>query len=210
MSQGLWIEFGAIALAHGLAVASPGPDFALILRQSLRYGRTTAIRSAFGIGCGILVHVSYALLGLGLLVRNSPMGFTILKVAGTGYLAWMGWRALQSRGPTHLMVEDETPPGARRGAWRRGFLTNVLNPKAALFFVTLYTTLVSPDTSRGWQAVYGAWMAVWTFGWFSLVAALFARPSWRQAYLRSGVWVDRAMGVVFLGFAVNVLLAKAR
>lgn len=209
MSHSIWLEFGAIALAHGLAVASPGPDFTLILRQSLRHGRATAVRSALGIGCGILVHVSYALLGLGLLVRNSPALFGALKIAGAAYLAWMGWRALRSNGPAEdLLVEKETSAAPRRGAWRRGFLTNVLNPKAALFFVTLYTVLVSPETSRGWQAIYGAWMAVGTFGWFSFVAMVFTRPKLRAGYLRMGVWVDRALGLVFLGFAVNVLLAK--
>lgn len=208
MSSGIWIEFGAIALAHGLAVASPGPDFTLILRQSLRYGRATALRSALGIGCGILVHVSYALMGLGLLVRNSPGAFTLLKLAGAGYLAWMGWRALRSTGPQELEVEESASTVPQRGAWRRGFLTNVLNPKAALFFVTLYTVLVSPETSRGWQALYGAWMAVWTLGWFSLVALVFTRPALRRSYLRMGVWVDRVLGVVFIAFAVNVLLAK--
>ncbi len=208
MSSEVWIEFGAIAVAHGLAVASPGPDFTLILRQSLRYGRATALRSASGIGCGILVHVSYALLGLGLVVRNSPTVFGVLKVLGAAYLAWMGWRALRSRGPGEMVVEEGVSSGPKRGAWRRGFLTNVLNPKAALFFITLYTVLVSPETSRGWQAVYGAWMAIWTFGWFSLVALVFTRPALRRSYLRMGVWVDRALGLVFIAFAVNVLLVK--
>jgi threonine/homoserine/homoserine lactone efflux protein len=81
----------------------------------------------------------------------------------------------------------------------------VLNPKAALFFVTLYTVLVSPETPRWVQAGYGTWMALWTAGWFSLVAVLFTQPALRRAYLRGSVWVDRCLGLVFVGFAVNLL-----
>ena len=76
------VEFGSVALAHALAVASPGPDFTLVLRQSLLHGRATAVASAVGIGTGILVHVSYSLLGVGALVRHQPAIFTALKIAG--------------------------------------------------------------------------------------------------------------------------------
>ncbi|GAB5562790.1 MAG: LysE family transporter [Synoicihabitans sp.] len=209
MDQRLWIEFLAIAVAHGLAVASPGPDFALILRQSLRHGRATAIRTAIGIGCGISVHVTYALLGLGLLIRNSPHAFLVLKIAGGCYLLWMAWNALTAK-PREALPSMQADPHSRaeKGAFRQGFLTNVLNPKAALFFVMLYTVVVSPDTSRGVQAVYGIWMAFWTAGWFTLVATIFTRPALRRAYWRGGVWVDRALGLVFLGFALNLFLAK--
>src|SRR5690606_2691298 len=72
-SADLWLQFGQIVIAHGLAVASPGPDFALVLRQSLARGRTVALWTSVGIGSGILVHVSYSLLGLGLLLAASGM-----------------------------------------------------------------------------------------------------------------------------------------
>lgn len=81
----------------------------------------------------------------------------------------------------------------------------MLNPKAALFFITLYAVMVSASTSRGWQAVYGVWMAIGTAGWFSLVATIFTHAALRRRYLRLGGWVDRLLGAVFLGFAVNVL-----
>ncbi len=209
MSHNLWLEFGAVALAHGLAVASPGPDFALMVRQSLRHGRATAIRTAIGIGCGITVHVALALLGLTLLIRNSPTAFAVLKVCGGAYLIWLGWLALRSGGSSELTPEPEVRgKSAQRGSWRRGFLTNVLNPKAALFFVTLYTVLVSPETPRSVQAGYGLWMVVWTAAWFSLVAVLFTQAALRQSYLRASKWIDRALGLVFWGFAVNLFFAK--
>lgn len=208
MDQQVWIEFGAVAVAHMLAVASPGPDFTLILRQSLRFGRVTARRSALGIGCGILVHVSYAVLGLGLVFRNSATAFEVLRWAGAGYLIWLGWLSIRSKGmdPSALQEIDETK--AQPGSWRRGFLTNVLNPKAALFFITLYSVMVSPETSKWSQGVFGLWMAAWTALWFTFVAMVFTRPSWRQGYARMSVWVDRVLGIVFWGFALNLLVRE--
>lgn len=209
MASSLWIEFGSLALAHALAVASPGPDFALMLRQSLRYGRPTALRTAWGIGCGISVHVAVALFGFGLVIRTTPGAFTVLKVLGAGYLLWLGARALLSQGSPDLDADaGETSTTPQRGAWRRGFMTNALNPKAALFFITLYAVLVSPETPRWVQGLYGLWLAGWTVAWFTLVGIFFTQPKLRAAYGRAAVWVDRCLGLVFIGFALNLLWAE--
>lgn len=207
VDQRLWIEFAAIALAHGLAVASPGPDFTLILRQSLRSGRATALRSAGGIGCGILVHVCYSVMGLGLVLKNSATAYAALTWLGAAYLGWLGWQSMRSAGTIQPEAGLTSGDVAERGAWCRGFLTNVLNPKAALFFIALYTVVVDPHTPKWVQAAYGGWMALATMAWFSVVAVVFTRESWRRSYLRMGAWIDRLLGIVFWGFALNILLS---
>jgi len=115
------IEFMQVAVAHALAVASPGPDFALVLRQSVAHGRRTAMWTSLGIGTAILVHVAYALLGLGLLVRGSETWFNVVKYAGAGYLAWIGFQALRAR-PAPEVVAAEPVPAASRLAKSRAFL----------------------------------------------------------------------------------------
>ncbi len=201
-----WLEFGSVALAHALAVASPGPDFALVLRQSLARGRRAAVLSAIGVGCGILVHVTYSLVGVGALVRHQPLVFAGLKYAGAGYLAWLGLQALRAKPhATDATASVAVTPYSDRGAWSRGFLTNLLNPKATLFFIALFSLGISPETPVAMQAVYGLWMAIATGVWFSLVALLFTQTSVRAAYLRGSVWVDRALGLVFLGFALSLV-----
>lgn len=206
-------EFLQVAVAHLLAVASPGPDFALVLRQSLAFGRRTALWTSLGVGSAILVHVGYALLGLGLLLRGSEFWFAVVKYAGAGYLAWVGWQALRAR------PAPETPgggsaasvaPPAQRSAFVTGFLTNVLNPKATLFFMSLYALVVSPQTPKSVQAAYGVWMAVATAAWFSLVAVLFTHAAVRRRFLRYGHWIERLLGVVLLGFAAMLALASRR
>jgi len=200
-----WPEFLTIVVAHALAVASPGPDFALVLRQSLRYGRRTAVWSSIGIGCGLLVHITYCILGLGLVLKNSAVALATVKWLGAAYLAWVGVQALRARprGGDIDLASGEAAPTAR-AAWTTGFLVNVLNPKAALFFIALFPLAVSVTTPRLIQAGYGLWMTVTTMGWFSFVSVVFTRESVRQGFLRHGHWIDRAMGVVFLGFAVSL------
>lgn len=204
-----WPEFLSVALAHLLAVASPGPDFAIVLRQSLDHGRRTAIWTSVGIGSAILLHVTYSLLGLGLLIRTSEVWFNTVKYAGAAYVAWLGIQALRTapRKKTDNTAGSSRPLPSERAAFLTGFFTNALNPKATLFFLSLFVVLVSPDTPRWIQAGYGVWMSATTMGWFCLVSVLFARPGVRNPFLRHGHWIDRALGVVFLGFAASLLFS---
>ncbi|HXN35772.1 MAG TPA: LysE family translocator, partial [Opitutaceae bacterium] len=95
--QGYWAQFIKVAVAHMLAVASPGPDFAMVVRQSLAHGRRAAVWTSIGVGTAILVHVTYAVLGIGILLRTTPAAFMAVKLAGAAYLAWIGAKALMSR-----------------------------------------------------------------------------------------------------------------
>jgi len=219
-----WAEFAKVAVAHLLAVASPGPDFALVLKQSIACGRRTAVWTSVGIGAGILLHVGYSLLGLGLLIRSSELWFNVVKYAGAAYIAWVGVQALRSKpramnetenaegvvGEVSEGVKGEAGGGMERGAFAMGFLTNALNPKATLFFISLFVMIVNPATPKLVQAGYGLWMAVATAAWFSLVSVIFTHAEVRRRFLRHGHWIDRALGVVFLGFAVSLAVATAK
>ncbi|MEN9662685.1 MAG: Threonine efflux protein [Verrucomicrobiota bacterium] len=199
-------EFARIAVAHLLAVASPGPDFAMVLRQSLAHGRRTAVWTSVGIGSAILLHATYCVLGLGLLLLSAAAAFTVLKYAGAAYLTFLGVEGLRSRrrSADNVGLTGGTAPGPR-AAFAAGFLTNALNPKAALFFIALFPVVVSPETPKLIQAGYGLWMSLATMAWFSLVSLVFTRETVRRSYLRQGHWIDRALGVVFLTFAAGLL-----
>jgi len=208
----LWLEFSQVALAHLLAVASPGPDFAIVLRQSLTHGRRTAIWTSVGVGTGILLHVGYSLLGLGLLIRGSALWFAVVKYAGAAYIAWIGVQSLRAKPRDNLdlgATGASTLPSSH-GAFATGFLTNALNPKVSLFFISLFVMVVSPQTPKLVQAGYGLWMALATMAWFSIVAVVFTREDVRRRFLRYGHWIDRALGVVFLAFAVGLAVATLR
>lgn len=207
-----WAEFLTIAVAHLLAVASPGPDFAIVLRQSLAHGRRTAVWTSIGIGCGISLHVTYSLLGISLLLKGSVTAFAVLQYAGAVYLTWLGVQALRSRprSAANMAALGDIKPPRDRAAFVTGFLTNALNPKATLFFLALFPIAVSPATPKLVQAGYGLWIILTTMGWFILVSLLFTRSVVRERFLRHGHWIDRALGVVFLGFAASLLFANLR
>lgn len=206
-----WPEFLTIVVAHALAVASPGPDFALVLRQSLAHGRRTAVWSSIGIGCGLSIHIGYCILGLGYFLKNSETALATVRYLGAAYLAWVGVQALRAKarsGDVDLAAGAAAPTD--RSAWTTGFLVNVLNPKAALFFISLFPLAVSVTTPKLVQVGYGVWMTLSTIAWFGFVSVVFTRGDVRRRFLRHGHWIDRALGVVFIGFAVSLVFAKLR
>jgi RhtB (resistance to homoserine/threonine) family protein len=204
-----WIEFGKVALAHALAVASPGPDFAIVVKQSLAHGRRTAIATSLGVGTAISLHVGYSLLGLGFLLKSSPGWFDSVKYAGAAYIAWLGVQSLRARPreATATAAGEDAGPPTTRSAFATGFFTNALNPKVTLFFLSLFILIVNPATPKLIQAGYGLWMVVATMGWFSLVSVVFTRDAIRAKFLSHGHWIDRVLGVVFLAFAARLAFA---
>lgn len=207
-----WSEFLAVALIHLLAVASPGPDFAVVVRESVAHGRRTGVLTAIGVGSGILVHVAYSLLGIGLIVSQSIMLFNVLKWLAAAYLVYIGIKALRARpaDPASLELALTENERSGRGAFVTGFVTNGLNPKATLFFLSLFTVVINPHTPLLVQAGYGLYLAVATALWFCLVAWLFSQQRVRAGFARLGHWFDRLMGVVLVGIGVKLALTEMR
>ncbi|MBA1272045.1 LysE family translocator [Stutzerimonas azotifigens] len=207
-----WMEFLTVALVHLLAVASPGPDFAVVVRESVTQGRRVGSWTALGVGSGILVHVAYSLLGIGLIVSQSVMLFNLFKWLAAGYLLYLGVRALRARpmGVGALEPTSEQPQVSWQRAFVTGFVTNGLNPKATLFFLSLFTVVISPQTPLAVQAGYGVYLAVATALWFCLVAWLFSRRRVRAGFARMGHWFDRLMGAVLVGLGARLALTELR
>ena len=204
------MEFMTVALVHLLAVASPGPDFAVVVRESVTQGRRVGSWTALGVGCGIFVHVAYSLLGIGLIVSQSIVLFNLFKWLAAAYLVYLGWRALRAR-PMSLEAIDGANAPVARSAWRAfviGFVTNGLNPKATLFFLSLFTVVISPDTPLLVQAGYGVYLAGATALWFLLVAWLFSRGRVRAGFARMGHWFDRLTGAVLIGLGVRLAVSE--
>lgn len=207
-----WPEFLLIATAHLLAVASPGPDFAIVLRYAVRYGRQTAIYASLGIGVAILLHVTYSLVGIGVLIKTTPWLFQALSLAAAGYLIYLGQGAIRAKAPAHIATADLTAatdvlPSAR-AAFFAGFITNGLNPKATLFFLSLFAVVISVQTPLAYKAIYGVYMAVATAAWFCLLSLLLTQTRVRHFLLAKGFWFDRLMGILLLLLAGHLLLSS--
>ena len=205
-----WSEFLTIAVAHLLAVASPGPDFAIVTRQCVLSGTRAGVWTALGVGSAILLHVTYCLLGVALLLSSSPNLFNAMKLVAAAYLFYIGIKALRSAG------FDQSDQGAAailqfspRQAVLQGFLTNGLNPKATLFFLALFTVVIDPQTPTAVQLFYGAYLAVATFVWFAMLSLFLGHSAVRERMLRLGIWFERGMGLVLVLIAIQIGLSLA-
>ncbi|MBP2145059.1 threonine/homoserine/homoserine lactone efflux protein [Methanofollis sp. W23] len=210
MTASLYLtQFLTIAIIHLLAVAAPGPDFAMVVRQSVRYGWRTALLTSLGIACGLLIHVTYALLGIGVFIAHSLVAFTVMKVLAAACLIILGIKALQTppyREDGDGGIEAVRVPGAGK-AFVTGVMTNAFNPKAALFILSLFTVVITPGTPGLLQAGYGVYMGVATALWFTLVSSLFSHAAVRSRFLRMGHWFDRTMGTLLIVLGLGVLAA---
>ncbi|WP_058913205.1 LysE family translocator [Entomohabitans teleogrylli] len=194
-------EWLAIITISTLAIISPGPDFAMVTRNSLILSRRAGLLTALGIGLGVVVHVTYTLVGVGLLIRNSLWLFNVIKFAGALYLIWLGIKMLRSRAG-ELTSQYRLAPLSDFSALRRGFFTNVLNPKTTIFIVSLFMQVVDPRTPLVSQVAYGTFISVAHIAWFSLVAYLFSSGIFRESLLNLRHWIDRLFGAFLVGFGL--------
>lgn len=203
-----WSEFLAVASLHLLAVVSPGPDFAVTTRYSMSFGRRVGRWVALGIGCGILVHVTYSVLGVSLLIHRYDTLYGALLWVGAGYFLWLSWQAFQSQPKTGAPPQHDrtTQLVSFRKAFGVGFLTNALNVKATLFFLALFTTIIHPQTLTNVKIGYGVYMAIITVIWFTLLATLITwQPFYRRLWVYSH-WVDRGMGLLLFALAAKLII----
>lgn len=201
-----WNEFFIIAVAHLFAVASPGPDFAVVLKQSVTGGTRVGIWTSLGVGSAILLHVTYCLLGVALLLTQSPMLFMLVRYLAAAYLLYLGVTVIRASFSGSDEAEEVVVVASVKPlqAFYIGFLTNGLNPKATLFFLSLFTVVISPTTPMFVQAGYGVYLAIATFVWFASLSVLLGREKFRSSLLRLGVWFERIMGIILILLAVQI------
>ncbi|MCJ2367831.1 LysE family translocator [Aeromonas dhakensis] len=200
-------ELLAVVAITFFAVISPGPDFAMVSRNSLLLSRRSGVLTALGIGAGVCVHVTYTLLGVGLLIQQSLWLFNLIKLAGAAYLIFLGIKMLRAK-PATAEVLAEQPVLSSLGALRTGFLTNVLNPKTTIFIVSLFMQVVQPQTPLAVQLGYGAFIVLAHAVWFSAVAIFFSTDSVRGRLLAVRHWIDRVFGALLVGFGMLLALTQ--
>lgn len=206
--QGYYLEFLTIAFAHLVAVASPGPDFAVVLKQAVRYGRKTALITSVGVGSAILLHVAYALAGIGIIIKTTPWLYQLLLIFAAGFLFYIGINAIQAKPQTAAGIEQGNGTMSPKRAYVIGFMTNGLNPKATLFFISLFTLIISTETPTLIKMGYGIYLAVATTLWFSLLSYLFTITKFRNKLTASGYIFDRVMGAVLIILALHIFVTE--
>lgn len=192
-----------------IGLISPGPDFAITMRNSLLYSREIGVFTALGIAFGIMGHVIYTLLGVGFFVMQTPWLFNIFKYVGSGYLLYSGYKGLKA--PSYIVSAPSPSQNTLSAlkAFRSGFLTNALNPKAMLFFLSLFTAFLSPTTPPFIMISYGIIIFTTTFIWFSLVAWGFSNERVRTLFRAFSPWIEKTMGILLILLGLKLFFMKA-
>lgn len=198
--------FVSIALVHLAVLASPGPDFLFVSRTAVAESRGRAMMAVAGIAAGIAIWAGIAFLGLGWLFSQFAWLQRVLAVLGAAYLIWTGLQMLRSAA---------TPKGAASGSAPQvkkaqvhpflfGLITNISNPKALVYFPSVFAAFITPDLSAA--ASWGLWFFVVaeSFAWFAFVALVLGLPFFRTRYCRAGRVIDGVAGVLFLIFGFGV------
>jgi threonine/homoserine/homoserine lactone efflux protein len=201
-------ELFAIALFTLLAVVSPGADFAMVTRSSYAQGRKAGLAAAVGIALGVQVHVLYTVLGIAVVISQSPALFLAMKMLGAGYLIYLGYQSLTST--TRISLDGQESAVGLLAALRTGFLTNALNPKTMLFVISAYTQVVQPGSPLALDFAYGAFMSLAHWAWFSLVAVFFSSAGLRKVMIERQRLVDRLIGVALIGLGLAVAVSGVR
>ena len=194
-------------VAAALLAATPGVDTALVLRALVTSGARRALQAALGISAGCLVWGAVVALGLGALLTASTLAFNVLKLAGAAYLFWQGLKLLRRKStPAQVLTAGPAPLGS---AFWSGFLTNVLNPKVGVFYVTLLPQFMVADVPAGPYifALAGIHVGLSLLWFVLLVAAAKPLQKW-LARSRVQTAMDRITGAVFVAFGLKLVAAQ--
>jgi RhtB (resistance to homoserine/threonine) family protein len=207
-------DFWLFIVSGLLLNVTPGPDTAYIVGRSVQLGKRGGVVAALGIATGCLVHVFAAAIGLSALLASSPVAFTLVKWAGAAYLCYMGAKMLLARAPTPPpAAEAETDAISLRQVFTQGVLTNVLNPKVALFFLAFLPQFVAADSPHkavafvllGLIFIFNG--TLWCIGVATFIAGAAGRI---RKSNRAFAWINRALGGMFVYLGVRVAMAEMR
>lgn len=191
-----------------LAIISPGPDLFLVLRNGSRYSRRAALCTVPGITLGIMVHITYCILGIGVVISNSIFLYTLIKWCGALYLITIGFKALLSKGTVEIPAAGiEAREGNCWQAFREGFLCNVTNPKVTLFMLSVFTQVIDPGTPLWQQLVFSSVFVFQTIFYFSFIVICMQLSIVRTTLGRISKVVDRAFGAILMGLGVRIAIS---
>lgn len=205
-------DLALFIVAGWILIITPGPDTAYIIGRSVQLGWRGGLAAATGIGSGCLVHVFGAAVGLSAIIATSSMAFTVVKLVGAAYLVYIGVKMLLSRGGSLAIETGEKVASLREVFWQ-GALTNILNPKVALFFLAFLPQFVAADAPSKPLAfltlglifvVNGTLYCIGVAAFAAKVGGLLKRS---QNALK---WIDRTLGGLFVALGVRLALAEAR
>lgn len=200
----------AVSLVSILAAVSPGPDFFIVLRNSLSYSRKCGFFTTFGIAAALVIHLSYTLIGIGVLIAESDFLYHLIKYAGAAYLFYIGFigviSSLKKSSKINVTEKQNLHQISPFTAFKQGFFTNLLNPKAAIFFISLFSQFIGPETPISLKLAYAAINLTIGLVWFLFLSFLVTGEKFVSKVNRFQIYIDRVMGSALMVLSVKLLL----
>jgi RhtB (resistance to homoserine/threonine) family protein len=188
-----------VTIAHLIALISPGPDFVVACRNAIQYSRKIGIWTAVGFGIGVCIHLSYTFFGLSWMVSQSDILFKMIKYLGAFYLIYLGISSIIYRKAKIKLTTDQNRYIVKwYSAIRMGVLTNLLNPKASLFFLSLFTIVVGPKANTTVMITLAFILVSSTVLWFSLVAIFLNHQKIRNLFEDNLKQINTLFGVILI------------
>ena len=201
------MELFSLALLGILIVISPGADFVLVLKNSLNQGRKAGLFTALGISMAICIHITYSLLGISYLISQYQWLYDVIRYAGAAYLIYLGVKGLFSSNAEIGSLTSQQNGISAIKYFSQGFLCNALNPKTMLFFLSIFSQVISPEQQEQSLAlIYGLYMILLHGIWFSLVALLFTSKALQARLISLKKPLNQACGAGLLGFGALLAL----
>ncbi|MGI2185638.1 LysE family translocator [Shewanella oncorhynchi] len=220
-----------LAVIHAVALISPGPDFAIMVKIATQQSRSTAVAAAVGISIAILAHTILSLTGVSLLIKSSHTLYLLVQIVGASYLAWMGFGALRTGlailakrkmsarvhvGTNDAVISASDVEGvasvagglggvmSRRQGFLTGFYTNLLNPKALVFFLTLFSALITPSVTTSTKIASAILLLSLSLAWFGFLAVMLSKAQVQLKLQRLTPVIDAVIGVIFMSVALAI------
>jgi threonine/homoserine/homoserine lactone efflux protein len=202
------LALATFTVAATLIVLLPGPDTLVTIRSIVRGGRSAGLATAAGILVGLTIWISVAALGLAAVLRASEVAYAALRVLGAGYLVWLGLQSLRSvRRPATIVADAGERRGLLGSGFAAGLVTNLLNPKVGVFFVTFLPGFVPSGYPVGLTSlVFGAVFIVLSVAYYLVLLGLATRVTGWMGTPRVRRRMDALTGTVLVGFGVRLAL----
>lgn len=194
-----------VTIISTLGMLSPGPDFFMVLKNASRYQRKAAMMTAIGVTAGIATHMVYCVAGIAVVIATTPWLFNILKYVGAAYLIWIGIQALlaPSDGKVNFSNVDKQQTSLKK-AFLQGYLCNLLNPKATLFFLSVFTQVLDINSTFGEKLWYASIIVMLGVVWWPLLVLLIQSEPVQRTLTKIQKIIDKLLGVVLVGFGIKV------
>ena len=205
-------QFFSVGLIALLGAMSPGPDFAVVTKNTLLHSKKSGLFTTLGVGAALIIHMIYCVFGLAVIIANSIILFSLINFAGAVYLIYLGLSSLFSK-QTKQLFTNKAPNIEKTNllnvtAFRQGFLCNLLNPKATLFFLSLFTVLIRPGTSLISLIIYAVEIVVLSMLWFCSLTMILSHPRVKRLLDKTETLIVKMLGLFLIGFGVVLIFVR--